>query len=107
MHGDFPGSAGLVSLTPRFNEGGKARWIFFFNCFNSFCSPHITPKPLEITPPARYAEAMWRLWKELLTFLRRERKWWLAPLVVSLLIITALIVFAGSSVLAPFVYPFL
>jgi Family of unknown function (DUF5989) len=50
---------------------------------------------------------MFRLWKEMLSFVGREKKWWLAPLVISLLLIAILILFAGSSVLAPFVYPFL
>jgi hypothetical protein len=50
---------------------------------------------------------MWSLWKEVFAYLRRERKWWLLPLVISLLTIAFVIVFAGSSVVAPFIYPFL
>ena len=33
------------------------------------------------------------------------RKWWLVPLIVVLLIVAALVMFAGSSPLAPFLYP--
>jgi hypothetical protein len=50
---------------------------------------------------------MLRLCKEFALFLRQEKKWWLAPLVVALLILGALILFSGGSVLAPLMYPFL
>jgi hypothetical protein len=50
---------------------------------------------------------MWQLCKEFLLFLRQEKKWWLVPLVALLLLLGALILFSGSSVLAPFMYPFL
>ena len=50
---------------------------------------------------------MWQLFKEFLLFLRQEKKWWLAPLIVILLVLGALIVFTGGSVLAPLMYPFL
>lgn len=49
---------------------------------------------------------MWRLAKEFLLFLKQEKKWWLIPLVVVLLILGALIAFTGGSVLAPLMYPF-
>lgn len=42
--------------------------------------------------------------RELWTFMRSRKKWWLLPLVVVMLMIGALIVFAQSSVLAPFIY---
>ena len=50
---------------------------------------------------------MWQLLKEFLTFLRQEKKWWLIPLVLMLLVIGAVIVFTHTSILAPFLYPFL
>ncbi|MCK4660171.1 MAG: hypothetical protein KAV82_11675, partial [Phycisphaerae bacterium] len=43
--------------------------------------------------------------KEFFAFIKHEKKWWMIPLVAVLLIVGALIVFAGSSPLAPFVYP--
>jgi hypothetical protein len=43
--------------------------------------------------------------REFLAFIRDEKKWWMIPLVLVLLLVGALIVFAGSSPLAPFVYP--
>lgn len=40
-------------------------------------------------------------------FLRQEKKWWLVPLISILLVLAALILFGSSSVLAPFMYPFM
>ena len=50
---------------------------------------------------------MWQLVKEFLLFLRQEKKWWLWPLVLVLLLLGALIVFSSGSVLAPLLYPFM
>lgn len=43
--------------------------------------------------------------REFLLFVKHEKKWWLVPLLAVLLLVGALIVFAGSSPLAPFLYP--
>jgi hypothetical protein len=70
--------------------------------------PLILVRRLAFTACARYnARTMWRLAKEFLLFLKQEKKWWLVPLVVLLLILGALIAFTGGSVLAPLMYPFL
>lgn len=45
------------------------------------------------------------LLKEFLLFIKQEKKWWLLPFVVVLLLIGAFLVFASSSPLAPFLYP--
>lgn len=50
---------------------------------------------------------MWQLCKEFLLFLKQEKKWWLVPLIVVFALLAALIVFSGSPVLAPFMYPFM
>lgn len=50
---------------------------------------------------------MWDLCKEFLLFLRQEKKWWLAPLVLILLGLAALLVFGSSSGIAWAIYPFL
>jgi len=42
--------------------------------------------------------------REVWAFLRARKKWWLAPLVLFLLLLGALLVFAQTSVLAPFIY---
>ena len=44
--------------------------------------------------------------KELFGFLRREKKWWLIPIVIVLVLLAGLIIFAQSSAIAPFLYPF-
>lgn len=42
--------------------------------------------------------------KDLWQFMRERKKFWLAPLILVLLLLGILIVFGGNSVLAPFVY---
>jgi hypothetical protein len=41
---------------------------------------------------------------ELWLFLRENKKWWLLPIISMLLALGTLMVFAGSSALAPFIY---
>lgn len=41
--------------------------------------------------------------KEILAFIIAEKKWWLAPLVFILIIVSLLVMFAYSAV-APFIY---
>lgn len=43
---------------------------------------------------------------ELLEFLKVRKKWWLAPIVILLVLLGALIVFTEGSALAPFIYTF-
>ncbi len=42
--------------------------------------------------------------RELWAFMRVRKKWWLAPLIVVLLLVGTLLVFAQGSALAPFIY---
>ena len=42
--------------------------------------------------------------KEFFNFLRARKKWWLAPIVIFLLLLGALLIFAKGSALAPFIY---
>jgi hypothetical protein len=42
--------------------------------------------------------------KDLWTFLKTRKKFWLLPLIIILLLLGILIVFAGGSALAPFIY---
>jgi hypothetical protein len=42
--------------------------------------------------------------KEFLDFLRERKKWWLAPIVLFLLVLGGLLVMAKGSALAPFIY---
>ena len=43
---------------------------------------------------------MWEMWD----FLRTNKKWWLTPIVLVLLLVGALIMLSGT-VAAPFIYP--
>jgi len=45
-----------------------------------------------------------RVVREFLTFLKQEKKFWLAPIVVILVLFGLLLVFAQSSAVAPFIY---
>ena len=46
------------------------------------------------------ASVLGQLW----AFLRVRKKWWLLPILVVLLMVSALLVLANGSVLAPFIY---
>jgi hypothetical protein len=50
--------------------------------------------------------SMWSLFKEFLKFARQEKKWWLVPLVVFLLLLGAILVFTAGSGIAWALYPF-
>ena len=50
---------------------------------------------------------MWSLLKEFLKFCRQEKKWWLVPLIVLLLVLGVVLIFAGSSGIASALYPFM
>jgi hypothetical protein len=41
---------------------------------------------------------------ELWAYMRERKKWWLVPLIVSLMVIGGLLIFAQGSALAPFIY---
>lgn len=41
---------------------------------------------------------------ELLSFFWHHKWWWLTPMIVALLVIGALVIFAQSSAIAPFIY---
>ena len=41
---------------------------------------------------------------ELWDFMKARKKWWLAPIILVLLFVGLIIVFAGGSAVAPFIY---
>jgi len=45
-----------------------------------------------------------RIIVQFLEFLTASRKWWLAPIVITLIVLGALLVLAQGSSLAPFIY---
>jgi hypothetical protein len=42
--------------------------------------------------------------KQLASFLIKQKKFWLVPIIIVLFLLTLLVVFAENSVIAPFVY---
>jgi hypothetical protein len=65
----------------------------------------VAPKRLAGAGGSEYKELMPLNCKEALRFLRQEKKWWLIPLVVSVLILAALVYFTqGPAPLSPFMY---
>ena len=50
---------------------------------------------------------MWSLLKEFLRFARQEKKWWLIPLIVALLLLGVVLIFTASSGITWALYPFL
>lgn len=44
------------------------------------------------------------LLSELWAFMRVRKKWWLLPILIVLFLVSILLVFADTSVLAPFIY---
>ncbi|MEK9861832.1 MAG: DUF5989 family protein [Limisphaerales bacterium] len=63
--------------------------------------------PLAQSPPIAIICSVWQLFREFCQFLKQEKKWWLWPLVLMLLLLGVLIAFSSSSALAPFMYPFM
>ena len=42
--------------------------------------------------------------KEFFEFLRERKRWWIAPILVFMVLLGVLLIFASSSSLAPFIY---
>ena len=49
-------------------------------------------------------EAVIELTKDIWDFLRVRKKYWLAPLIITIVLMGTLIVFTQGSVIAPFIY---
>ena len=47
---------------------------------------------------------MFELFQDLWSFMREHKKFWLAPIIVVMLVLGALIVLAEGSAVAPFIY---
>jgi hypothetical protein len=50
------------------------------------------------------AKARFEIIWETLALLRERKKWWLLPILILLLVFGVLVVLAGSSAIAPFIY---
>ena len=49
-------------------------------------------------------EALFDLLKDVWAFLKVRKKYWLAPLIITIVLMGALLVFTQGSVVAPFIY---
>ena len=47
---------------------------------------------------------MWDLIKDLAGFMKKRKKYWLAPIILVMLLLGVLIVFGEGSAVAPFIY---
>jgi hypothetical protein len=56
--------------------------------------------------PLRLPRAMNRfaIIREFFDYLRQQKKWWITPILIFLVLLGGLIIFASSSALAPFIY---
>ena len=53
---------------------------------------------------ARATRGRLGIFSELWTFMKVRKKWWLGPIVVTMLMLSALIVLTEGSAVAPFIY---
>lgn len=49
-------------------------------------------------------EAIWDFVKDLWGFLRERKKYWMAPLIITLVLLGGVIVLTQASAIAPFIY---
>ena len=49
-------------------------------------------------------EALFELLKDVYDFLKIRKKYWLAPLIITIILMGTLIIFTQGSVVAPFIY---
>jgi hypothetical protein len=47
---------------------------------------------------------MWEMIKDLWGFMRVRKKYWLLPIIATLVLLSGLIIFAQGSAVAPFIY---
>ena len=47
------------------------------------------------------------LMRELWSFMRVRKKWWLLPLIIMILLVSILVIFSVSTPLSPFIYAFI
>jgi hypothetical protein len=59
------------------------------------------------TLDVKLVPSMWALFKEFVGFCKQEKKWWLIPLIVLLLVLGAILIFTASSGIAWALYPFM
>ena len=66
------------------------------------------PQTGQLTGLGKRVPWYWRLAADVLFVSKRDRKWWLLPLIILLLALAGLLTFAAvAGPLAPFIYPLL
>ena len=65
---------------------------------------HSKPKPPATDFQQQAADVDRGLVAEFLDFLRHNKKWWLIPIIVAILLLGLLVMLSGSAI-APFIYP--
>jgi hypothetical protein len=58
----------------------------------------------EARQPKQENTRMMSILRELWAFMRVRKKWWLGPILVTMLLLSALIVLTQGSAVAPFIY---
>jgi hypothetical protein len=53
---------------------------------------------------ARSSDSKMSIFSELWAFMKVRKKWWLGPIVLTMLLLSALIVLTEGSAVAPFIY---
>ena len=66
----------------------------------------VLPQVVQATRARTYEAPllMWELIKDFAGFLAKRKKYWLAPIIVVMLLLGALLVLASGSAIAPFIY---
>jgi len=59
---------------------------------------------LRAAPPVCYRHAMIALLKELILFLKETKMWWIAPILIILVLLSIFIFVTEGSVVLPFIY---
>ena len=73
---------------------------------SAFDVSKILSKRLNFFPPSYQGEIVNKIsiFLEFLVFLKERKKYWLAPIVIMLILLSALIVLTEGSAVAPFIY---
>ena len=70
----------------------------------SWCVVTRSPRATIATPSLRWIMSKLNVLREVWLFLRSGRRWWLAPLLILLVVLGLLFVLAEGTALAPFIY---
>lgn len=88
------------------NGGGLRTAVLKFECAGKAVSSPRSRKGLYLEEPVSILIIPMKLAiiKEFLYFLRVRKRWWIAPILIFLLLLGGMLIFANGSALAPFIY---